>query len=78
MTVLDFEVMKGVIKFKLHICNEKVRLCRGVCLGPQHCLEAQPGSKGRVWTRVHVMDGKVRRHSAFKDAFKVNCSLLTC
>lgn len=44
MTVLDFEVMKGVIKFKLHICNEK---------------EAQPGSKGRVWTRVHVMDGKV-------------------
>lgn len=63
MTVLDFEVMKGVIKFKLHICNEK---------------EAQPGSKGRVWTRVHVMDGKVRRHSAFKDAFKVNCSLLTC
>lgn len=56
MTVLDFEVMKGVIKFKLHICNEKVRLCRGVCLGPQHCLEAQPGSKGTSTTATSLMN----------------------
>lgn len=43
MTVVDFEVMKGVVKFKLHICNEKV----------SYGLECAESSYAEVCASVH-------------------------